>query len=97
MTSLVEILDPTEEGPKGARVLAPRINDPNGKTVGFRMQWPRFDVFMDRFEELFRERFAPQDVLRLTAKHSSFFSAERAKESDVFTSQVDWAIVGLAA
>ena len=94
---LIEVMDPTEEGPKGARALAPRLEDLTGKTVGFRMQWTRFDVFMDRFEELFRERFEPRDVRRLTGMHSSYFSGERAKESDSFTSQIDWAIVGLAA
>ncbi len=95
--SLIEVLDPTEEGPKGARLLAPRLEDVNGKTVGFRMQWTRFDVFMDRFEELFRERFAPKEVLRLTGMHSSYFTGTRARESDEFTSQLDWAVVGLAA
>lgn len=95
--ALIEVLDPTEEGPKEARTLAPRLEDLNGRTAGFRMQWTRFDVFMDRFEELFRERFAPREVLRLTGMHSSYFAGEKAKESDAFSSQVDWAIVGLAA
>lgn len=60
----IEVLDPTMEGPKVRRALAPLLSDVDGKNVGFRIFWSRFDVFMERFEELLREHYGVGDLVK---------------------------------
>ncbi len=61
---LTEVLDPTMEAPKVKRKLAPLLDDVHGKSVGFRILWGRFDVFMVRFEELLREHYNIAEVVK---------------------------------
>ena len=60
----IEVLDPTMEGPKIRRKLAPLLDGVDDKSVGFRIFWSRFDVFMKRFEELLRERYKVKELVK---------------------------------
>lgn len=90
--------------------LAPVLKDVRGKAAGFRIQWSSFGIFMERFEELLRERYKPSTVHVMdqrwestgisAAKHLRESRANRdvwQKEYDDFAKQSDWAVVGLAA
>lgn len=60
----MEVLDPTMEGPKLRRKMVPLLDSVDGKNVGFRIFWSRFDIFMRRFEELLRERFRVGEIVK---------------------------------
>lgn len=60
----VEVLDPTMEGSKVRRTLAPLVDSVDDKIVGFRIFWSRFDLFMKRFEELLRERHRVKGMVK---------------------------------
>lgn len=61
---VIEVLDPTMEGPKVRRALAPLLDDVDGKNAGFRIFWSRFDIFMERFEELLREHYKVGELVK---------------------------------
>lgn len=62
--ALIEVLDPTMEAPKTRRKLTPPLDSLEGKNVGFRIFWSRFDIFMRRFEELLRARHQVGEVVK---------------------------------
>ncbi len=61
---MIKVLDPTMEGPKVRKKMAPLLDSVDGANVGFRIFWSRFDVFMRRFEELLRERFKVGEIVK---------------------------------
>lgn len=61
---VITTLDPTMEGPKVRRKLAPLLDDVDQKNVGFRIYWSRFDIFMERFEELLREHYSVGELVK---------------------------------
>lgn len=80
---MIEVLDPTMEGPKVRRELAPLLSDVNGKNVGFRIFWSRFDVFMEWFEELLRERHSVGEVVRYYGHMGDLVGAKTDGASEV--------------
>lgn len=96
----IEFLDPTMSSSASAHELAPRVETVNGKTVGLRVQWTRFELFMDRFEELLQERYQPEGIVRISGKTAgklmdkAGMASPRAEE---FFQKADWAVLGLAA
>ncbi len=62
--AFIEVLDPTMEGPKVRRKLAPRVESVDGRNVGLRIFWSRFDIFMKRFEELLRKRYRIGEMVK---------------------------------
>ncbi|MFM9883344.1 MAG: hypothetical protein ACKVQT_09985 [Burkholderiales bacterium] len=61
---MIDVLDPTMEGPTIKRKMAPLVASIDGHNVGFRIFWNRFDIFMRRFEELLRERFQVGEIVK---------------------------------
>lgn len=104
----IRIMDPRGVVPGKSRGLAPRIAGVAGTTAGFRVQWPSFDIFMERVEEVLKARHGVGHVEYLFTG-SDGTAAGKVKirgRSDVvswnkvyddFTGRVDWAISGLAA
>lgn len=95
--ALIEVMNPTMRPPRAAKGLAPRPETLNGKTAAFRVKWSRFEVFMDRFEELFRERFQPREIVKTNEELTRFVAKKGSGKSEEFFSKADWAIMGLAA
>ena len=62
--AMIEVLDPTMEGPKVNNKLAPLVDDINDKGVGLRIFWSRFDLFIKRFEELLRSRYRVSEMVK---------------------------------
>lgn len=97
MSKMIELLDPTMPGPTAARDLAPRVETVNGKTVGLRVRWTRYEVFMDRFEELLQERYEPEAIVRLGQELTAYKAGKASPRADEFFERADWAVLGLAA
>ena len=53
----IQILDPVGNVPVGGHKLAPLLENVGGSRVGFRVQWPSFDIFMERIGELLRDLY----------------------------------------
>ena len=99
-----QLVDPVGEVRAAAKKLAPRLDSVEGKAVGFRILWNNFDVFMQRFEELLRERKITGQVtswnLNTTwttdlALRSRNDKVVLPKQFDDFASGCDWAVIGL--
>lgn len=93
----IELLDPTMPVPARSRELAPRVDTPDGKTVGLRVRWTRFEVFMDRFEQLLQERYRPEGIIRLGQELTAYKAGKASPRADEFFERADWAVLGLAA
>lgn len=104
----IQILDPAGEVPKLQNRLAPLVQNVRGTSVGFRIQWTSFDIFMDRIKELLEERYGVRQVNFLFTGSDGTFSGKRTirgrsdasswqKAFDDFGAKSDWAILGLAA
>lgn len=104
----LQILDPAGEAPHLQNRLAPLLQGVKGTSVGFRVQWPSFDVFMERVKELLAERYGIQQVNYLYTGSDGTATGKRAirgrsdapswgKAFDEFAQKSDWAILGLAA
>lgn len=108
MPGTIHIMNPVAEFAQGGSGLAPLISSVAGTTVGFRVQWPSFDVFMNRMGELLQQRF---DVKQI---HTMFTGSDGtaagkvtirgradakswAKAYDDLAARIDWGIFGLAA
>ena len=60
-----EILDPMGFGRQATKSLAPRLTDLRGKTVGLLdIGFPNGNLFLDRLEELLKERYGVAEVIR---------------------------------
>ena len=104
----IQILDPSGEAPNVQNRLAPLVQSVKGTSVGFRVQWTSFDVFMDRIKELLEERYGVKQVNYLFTGSDGTASGKRTirgrsdapswtKVFDDFAGKSDWAILGLAA
>ncbi len=59
------LLDPTDRVERGPKVLAPRLETLAGKTVGLLdINKAKGAFFLDRLEEVLRERYGVKEVLR---------------------------------
>lgn len=91
----IGVLDPTSEPPKESKRIPPRFESLKGKTIGVRVHWTRFDSYAERMEELLREKHQATP-LRIEGRGITQL-AHRAQEWENWASQLDGAIVGLAA
>ncbi len=105
---MVELLDPVGALPNRRFPLVPRLGNVYGTSVGFRVQWTSFDVFMKRIQELLQERYGIDKITWMFTGSDGSSIGKRAargrsdatvwaKEYDRVASASDWAIVGLAA
>ena len=59
------MLDPTDKVERGEKKLAPRLDTLEGKTLGLLdISKAKGNFFLDRIEELLRERYGVKEVLR---------------------------------
>lgn len=108
VTGTIRILSPAGEAAPGRREPAPPLARAAGSRVGLRIQWPSFDVYMDRLVELLRQRhgvagtttmFTGSDGTaagKVTIRGRSD-ATSWAKAYDDFRAKTDWGIFGLAA
>ncbi len=60
-----EILDPMGFSRQATKSLAPRLTDLQGKTIGLLdIRFPNGNLFLDRVEELLKERYGVAEVIR---------------------------------
>jgi len=60
----IEVLNPTGRAARMDLAIAPRVNDLNGKTLGFIDNGKsNFDIFLSRVEELLSQKFRFADVI----------------------------------
>ena len=108
MGTNIQILDPVGEVPQLRKRLAPLVQNVENTSVGFRVQWPSFDIFMERVKELLAERYGVRQVNYLYTGSDGCATGKRAirgrsdavtwgKVFDDFASKSDWSILGLAA
>lgn len=104
----IQILNPVGVPPREGRKPAPRIGSVMGSSVGFRVQWPSFDIFMARIGELLKERYDVKDVHYLYTGSDGTAAAKVSirgrsdvqtwnKYYDDFAARTQWGIFGLCA
>lgn len=91
----IGFLDPTSDFPKTLKRLPPRLDSVRGKTIGIRVHWTRFDAYAERAEKLLAELYGAK-TSRIEGRGITQI-ASRAQEWANWASQIDAAIVGLAA
>ena len=105
MARNLTICNPVAPGPKATLRLPPTPASIEGSRVGFRVQWPSFDVFMHELEPILREKHGVRDVswwnlqgnLQEEVRGRAADPEGYARQADRFAEQSDWAILGLAA
>ena len=104
----IEILDPVGDVPAGGRQLAPLLENVGGTRVGFRVQWPSFDIFMERVGELLKGLYGVKTIDMLYTGSDGTAAGKVSirgrsdavswdRTYDELAGKVDWAISGLAA
>jgi len=107
-TGTIEIMNPVGEFSGGGRKLSALIPGVAGTTVGFRVQWPSFDIFMNRMGELLTGEHAVKKVETMFTGSDGTAAGKvtirgRAdaqswtKAYDELAAKIDWGIFGLAA
>ncbi len=108
MPGTIQILDPTGVISGSGRGLAPLLKSVAGTSVGFRVQWPSFDIFMGRVDTLLKQRYGVKTI------HTMFTGSDGtaagkvtirgrsdaiswSKAYDDLAEKIDWGIFGLAA
>lgn len=107
MQGTIRIMNPVAEFSGGGRGLAPLIPGVAGTTVGFRVQWPSFDIFMNRMGELLKGRGVKETTTMFTGSDGTAAgkvtirgradAISWAKAYDDLAAKIDWGIFGLAA
>jgi ABC-type amino acid transport substrate-binding protein len=95
----ITLFDPTAPNPAQMSELNRNVEDLRGKTIGFQIGWSSFEVFMDRIEELLRERYEIANIIRVPSRSGSAQSGrvgEEARNWEHFLANVDTTILGLA-
>ncbi len=91
----VTLLDPTAQADAAVKFLAPRLENFDGKVMGLLdITKNGSDIFLDRVEELMRERFDIAEVVRV--KKPTFARPAPIALLDDLAEQVDFVIEGLA-
>ena len=104
----IQILDPVGAVPAGGRPLAPLLASVSGSRVGFRVQWPSFDIFMERIGELLQDLYGVKSIDMLYTGSDGTAAGKVSirgrsdavswdRTYDELAGKVDWAISGLAA
>ncbi len=89
------LLNPTSQGETAEKFLAPRLENLDGKVMGLLdITKNGSDVFLDRVEELIRERFNITDVVRV--KKPTFSRPAPTELLINLAEQVDFVVEGLA-
>jgi hypothetical protein len=104
----IQVLNPVAEFRQGGRPLAPRLSGVSGTRVGFRVQWPSFDLFMNRLGELLQRDHGVKQIhtmftgsdgtaaVKVTIRGRAD-SVSWAKAYDDLRDRTDWVVSGLAA
>ncbi len=104
----IQILNPVAEFRGKGRGLAPLLPSLSGTRVAFRVQWPSFDIFMNRLGEGLQRSHGVREI------HTMFTGSDGtaagkvtirgradavswAKAYDELAAKTDWGIFGLAA
>ena len=67
---LIKVLSPAGVPPLGKYQVSPRIGDLNGKAICFVDNGkPNFDIYVDRVEELLRQKYNLADVVHVRKGH----------------------------
>ena len=91
-----EILDPIGFGRHATKSLAPRLTNLQGKTVGLLdIGFPNGNLFLDRVEELLKERYGVAEVIR-RAKPSPARPAKKEVREEI-VSRCDAVIEALSS
>ena len=91
----VTLLDPTSQGDVDVKFLAHRLNTFDGKVMGLLdITKNGSDVFLDRVEELMRERFEIAEVIRV--KKPTFARPAPIELLVDLAERADFVIEGLA-
>ena len=104
----IQILDPVGDVPAGGHQLAPLLDSVGGSRVGFRVQWPSFDIFMERIGELLRDLYGVKSIDMLYTGSDGTAAGKVSirgrsdavswdRTYDELAGKVDWAVSGLAA
>jgi hypothetical protein len=73
-------LDPTDQVDRGEKVFAPRLDTLAGKTIGLLdINKAKGSFFLDRLEEVLRERYGVKEVLRRKKLSAGRIAAEPLK------------------
>ena len=91
----VTLLDPTSQGDATAKFLAPRLDSLDGKVMGLlNITKNGSDIFLERVEELMRERF---DIAEVISVEKPTFTRPAPTELLVeLAERADFVIEGLA-
>jgi hypothetical protein len=91
-----EMLDPMGFAEQAAKPLAPRLANLEGKTIGLLdIGFPNGNLFLDRVEELLKERYGVAEVIR-RAKPSPARPAKKEVREDI-VSRCDAVIEALSS
>ncbi len=100
---MLELVSPVAPPPDKRAKLAPPVDDLHGKSIGFRIQWNNFDLFMQHIEEKLQKDYQPRAIPRFDMIRDPIL-LDRAKGLPVrsgklqkFIEESDVAILGLAA
>ena len=108
MPGTIQIMNPVGEFSGGGKKIAPRIATVAGSSVGFRVQWPSFDIFMNRMDELLTQDHGVKNVTTMFTGSDGTAAGKVtirgradavswAKAYDDLAAKIDWGIFGLAA
>jgi len=91
----VSLLNPTDQGGTSGKLLAPRLDTLNGRVMGLlNIGKPGSDIFLERVEELVREKF---DVAAVLHVNKPTFTRPAPEELIVrLADSCDFVIEGLA-
>lgn len=96
----IRLLQPVAPEPRAASKVSPRLTgDLRGKRLGFRLYWPRFALFMEKAEQVLRERYGIGPVNRiegLVTQNITVYGKQK-EEWAAWQQNSDAAILGLAA
>ena len=91
----VTLLDPTSQGDVSAKFLAPRLDSLDGKVMGLLdITKNGSDIFLERIEELMRDRFDLGDVIHV--KKPTFSRPAPLELLAELAERADFVIEGLA-
>ncbi len=94
----IELLDPTGVIPEAAGARLATLDTMHGKRIGFREDWPNFDVFCEEADRHLRNSFELRDVVHYRpASRNSATKDAGTREMQEFARKVDAVVVGLAA
>ncbi len=94
----IELLDPIGHAPEQRRGLIHPLEGLEGKRLGLRIQWASFDKFCNRLEkDLSAQHHVGQFVRFMPQGRVAKLGRETAQELKRFATEVDAAVVGLAA